>query len=328
MKKTFIRLFSLCLCVSAVNLLGCNKQETPSNRVVLYCSVDDVYAKPIIQQLEKQTGLQIDALYDTEAAKTAGLANKIRAEKNRPQGDVFWSSALLQTLLLNREGLLQPYVSPSAKDIPQAFKAKDGSWTGLGVRARVKVISGKVVPPNPVTGISNPQFGTGSDWVAALVARQGRGRTLGYFRDLKTNGVQVLPGNSVVAEKVARGELAYGITDTDDYYAQRSKSRRTYLMLFDTKTLVFIPGSLAILKNAPHQVNAQKLVDALLKIEIEKQLVQTMIGVMPLRPGIELKQPELKKLMKQLKSAPDDTAKWPQAWDEIREPLAEILLKD
>ena len=94
--------------------------------------MDDVYAKPIIKDLEKQTGLQIDVLYDTEAAKTAGLANKIRAEKLRPQGDVFWSSALLQTLLLNREGLLQPYVSPSAKEIPQAFKAKDGSWTGLG----------------------------------------------------------------------------------------------------------------------------------------------------------------------------------------------------
>jgi iron(III) transport system substrate-binding protein len=306
---------------------GCNKQESPSNRVVLYCSVDDVYAKPIIKELEKQTGLQIDVLYDTEAAKTAGLANKIRAEKNRPQGDVFWSSALLQTLLLNREGLLQPYVSPNAKDIPAAFKAKDGSWTGLGVRARVRVISGKVRPPKRTIGISNPQFGTGSDWVAAIGVRWGKVKTLDYFRDLQKDGLQVLPGNSVVAEKVARGDLPYGITDTDDYFAQRSKARSTFLMASGRAVPVFIPGSVAILKNARHDDNAKKLVDALLQVDTEKQLVQTMIGVMPLRPQIEVN-PELKELMKQLKTSPNDTEKWPQAWDEIREPLAEILLKD
>ena len=286
---SFLLPFSLCLCVSAVILSGCNPQSAPpiaSNRVVLYCSVDDVYSKPIIKNLEKQTGLQIDVLYDTEAAKTAGLANKIRAEKSRPQGDVFWSSALLQTLLLNREGLLQPYVSLSAKDIPAPFKAKDGSWTGLGVRARVQVITGKVVPPNPAWGISNPQFGTGSDWVAALVARGGREKTLAYFRDLKKKNLQVLPGNSIVAEKVARGELAYGITDSDDYFAQRSKAHNTFLMSLTRPIAVFIPGAVAILKNAPHGDNAKKLVDALLKVETEKKLVETMIGVIPTRARI------------------------------------------
>ena len=343
-KPSPLRLFTpssfFCVFVSLWFISACNKQESPSNRVVLYCSVDDVYAKPIIKELEKQTGLQIDVLYDTEAAKTAGLANKIRAEKNRPQGDVFWSSALLQTLLLNREGLLQPYVSPSAKDIPAAFKAKDGSWTGLGVRARVEIFSQPVwlfklsdkftqtMLTRGGIGISNPQFGTGSDWVAALGVRLGRRQTLNYFQKLKASGVKILPGNSVVAEKVALKELGYGVTDTDDYFAQRSKARSGYFMLPNSKDLVFIPGSVAILKNAPHQANAQKLVDVLLKVETERQLVQTMIGVMPLRPGIKVKQPELQALMKQLKAAPNDTAKWPAAWDEIREPLAEILLKD
>jgi iron(III) transport system substrate-binding protein len=186
---------------------------------VLYCSVDEVYAKPIIRDLEKRTGLRIDALYDTEATKTAGLATRIRAERRRPQGDVFWSSALLQTLLLKREGLLQAYQSPSAKDIPAAFKDKDGMWTGLGVRARVIVFHETTWgrPPNTLSyllwhgfqnkvGISNPQFGTASDWVAALATRQGVAKTLNYFRALKKNGVRVLPGNSIVAEKVARGE--------------------------------------------------------------------------------------------------------------------------
>lgn len=322
-------------------------QETPktaSNRVVLYCSVDDVYARPIVRDLEKQTGLKIDVLYDTEAAKTAGLANRIRAEKNRPQGDVFWSSALLQTLLLGREGLLQSYVSPSAKDIPASFKAKDGLWTGLGVRARIKVHSNaelhfidangkatgrwKQAPPPETWGISNPQFGTGSDWVAALATRRGKEKTLAYFQWLKNNGVKVLPGNSVVAEKVARGELTSGVTDTDDYFAQKSKAKGFYTIVTNDSETIFVPGSVAILKSAPHSDNAKKLVDALLKVETEKQLVETMIGVIPTRSQITAKQPELKALAEQLKKSPEDTAQWPAAWDEIRDPLAEILLKN
>ena len=105
----------------------------------------------------------------------------------------------------------------------------------------------------------------------------------------------------------------------------KAKSKSQFHIVMD-KDIVFIPGSVAILKNAPHGDNAKKLVDALLKIETEKQLVQTMIGVIPTRPHIKVTQPELKALAQQLKNAPDDTEKWPAAWDEIREPLAEILL--
>lgn len=332
MRSIYPVFLSLCLGILAPFFSGCHSQSAPatSNRVVLYCSVDDVYAKPIIKNLEKQTGLKIDVLYDTEAAKTAGLANKIRAEKNRPQGDVFWSSALLQTLLLNREGLLQAYHSPSARDIPTAFKARDGSWTGLGVRARVLVLShkpGDTLPPRGSHGISNPQFGTGSDWVAALAARQGAAMTINKFRSKKKNDVRILPGNSVVAEKVARGELWSGWTDTDDYFAQKPKAKG-YFSMRATEDTVFIPGSVAILQKAPHEANAQKLVDALLKVETEKQLVSTMTGVLPTRPQIEITQPELKALAPNLKKAPADTAQWPAAWDKIREPLAELLLQD
>src|SRR5689334_11540155 len=122
--KNLLSAGCLSLCFALV-ISGCNTASSPdgktaiapktpiSNRVVLYCSVDDVYAKPIVAALEKKTGLDIEPLYDVEAAKTAGLANRIRAEKKRPRADVFWSSALLQTLLLQREGLLEKYVSPN-----------------------------------------------------------------------------------------------------------------------------------------------------------------------------------------------------------------------
>jgi iron(III) transport system substrate-binding protein len=294
--------------------------------------VDDVYAKPIVADLEKRTGLQIDALYDVESAKTAGLANRIRAEKARPRADVFWSSALLQTLLLQREGLLQKYSSPNAKDIPTAFKDKDGFWTGVGLRARVLMFPDRkgrssLAPSDLINpqwkgkiGISNPQFGTASDWAAALTVRWGKAQTLEYFRVLKKNGVRVLPGNGVVAENVAKGDLLAGVTDSDDFYAATRNLPRTQNKFLFTpfasgpNSDVIVPGSIAILKGAPHSANAQKLVDAILDRQTEAQLKAAMRGVEMLHGSMQ--------------TTPNDTAQWAAAWDEIREPLARILLTD
>jgi iron(III) transport system substrate-binding protein len=306
---------------------------------VLYCSVDEVYAKPIIKRLEERTGLRIDVLYDTEAAKTAGLANRIRAEKSRPRGDVFWSSALLQTLLLSREGLLQPYVSSSARYIPPPFKDSTGAWTGLGVRARVIVYHQSVKnPPRTLqdllqprfkgqAGISNPQFGTGSDWVAALATRQGADKTIAYFRALKKNDVRVLAGNSMVAERVARGELMVGITDSDDFYAQAKKPAsgiRVQSVATNSPDNVLVPGSVAILKGAPNLKAAQQLVDALLDLDTEDELARIMPGVESTRRTPQNNTNS--SFTFQLETAPADTAQWPASWDKVHEPLANILL--
>jgi len=331
---------------AAVCLLvgGCRKSDAPpppSNRVVLYCSVDEVFAKLIINDLQKRTGLKIDVLYDTEAAKTAGLASRIRAESSRPQADVFWSSALLQTLLLNREKLLHNYVSPSARDVPASLKDAKGAWTAMGIRLHAfGWRKGTKYPPTGIAGlleprfkgkigIANPSFGTSSDWVAAMAVRNGAEKTLDDFRALKKNGIQVLPGNSVVAERVARGELAVGISDSDDWLVQKvafEKSSDTFV----------VPGSVAILKSAPRLANAKKLVDALVSKQTEDLFIKTMPGVSSTRPivienedypsGTTLDTREVHNGF--LKAIPNDSALWPAGWDKVREPLAQILLRD
>jgi iron(III) transport system substrate-binding protein len=318
-------------------LAGCTRDKAvPSapraaNRVVLYCSVDDVYAKPVIAALERQTGLRIDVLYDTEAAKTAGLANRIRAEKGRPQGDVFWSSALLQTLLLEQEDLLAPYQSPSSRGIPAAFKGRN--WAAPGVRSRVIVWHKSVkIPPRSRddllsprfragVGISNPQFGTASDEAAALGVRWGGAKTLAWYEGLKRNGAKVLPGNSVVAQRVARGELLAGITDTDDYLAEK---KRGGAIVAGDMQMMAMPQSVAILKNARHPAAARRLVDALLREETESLICASMPGVFPTRP--ETTKNHTFPLVFSARRATADTARWPLAWQQLRNPLAAILL--
>src|SRR4051812_2009172 len=73
---------------------GCKPK---SRVVVIYASQDQVYAEPILADFTKETGIKVLPLYDSEAVKTVGLANRLLAERSHPQCDVFWSNEELRT---------------------------------------------------------------------------------------------------------------------------------------------------------------------------------------------------------------------------------------
>ncbi|MCS6861872.1 MAG: ABC transporter substrate-binding protein, partial [Abditibacteriales bacterium] len=118
--------------------------------MTVYCSVDEVYARPILQTFQKRTGIRVDWVFDVEATKTAGLVAKLISERHNPRADVFWSGEVSRTVVLKQRGVLQPYRSPAAQDIPPAFKDPDGYWTGLAPRARVIGYNTKRVRPADV----------------------------------------------------------------------------------------------------------------------------------------------------------------------------------
>jgi len=107
--------------------------ELHATQVVVYTSLDQIFSEPVLRDFERLTGIKVRAVYDVEAAKTTGLVNRLIAEKKRPKCDVFWNSEIGRTIVLKRKGVLTPYCSPSALDIPPIFKDKEGSWTGFNI---------------------------------------------------------------------------------------------------------------------------------------------------------------------------------------------------
>ena len=61
--------------------------------VTIYVSTDRVFSEPVLREYERRSGVKVSAVYDTEETKSTGLANRLLAEKNRPQADVFWSTS-------------------------------------------------------------------------------------------------------------------------------------------------------------------------------------------------------------------------------------------
>ena len=58
---------------------GCQGQSGPV--VTIYCAHDRAHSEQILDLFEKETGIRVEAIYDTEASKTVGLAERLRAEK-------------------------------------------------------------------------------------------------------------------------------------------------------------------------------------------------------------------------------------------------------
>ena len=76
------------------------------NEVVVYTSEDKIFSEPVLQAFEKKTGIKVRAIYDTEETKSTGLANRLIAEKDNPQADVFWSGEPVRPVLLKIKGLM------------------------------------------------------------------------------------------------------------------------------------------------------------------------------------------------------------------------------
>lgn len=259
---------------------------------MLYCSVDQEVAEPIIAEFEKQSGIKVLTRFDTEASKTAGLVQKIRAEAASPVADVFWSSEIFYTIRLAREGLLTPYSSDTTKDWPALYADPNGRWYGFALRTRVIGYSTARVPaaeaPKSLEDcldvkwrgrlvMAAPEFGTTGGDVASWFAHYGPQRAMQILQRLKTNEVRIVAGNSTAVRMVATGQADVCFTDTDDVYAAQRNGWPVAMNLLDQggEGVLTIPNTAAVIKGAVHPEEAGKLMDFLLSEQIELLLVRS-----------------------------------------------------
>jgi iron(III) transport system substrate-binding protein len=297
----------VCAALAAAASGACRSSESPptaTRQVTVYVSTDRVFSEPVLREYERRSGVTVNAVYDTEETKSTGLANRLLAEKARPQADVFWSNEPVRTLVLKSRDVLAPYKSSSAQGIPSVLTDPDGYWTGFSARIRVIAYNTTRVKPAEAprsifdladpkwrgqVAIADPRFGSTSFHVAALYALAGDESIDDLFRRLKANGVRVVDGNSVVRDLVARGEVKVGLTDTDDVNVAIEDGQPIAMVLPDEDGLgvPVMPNMVSLIANAPHPDEARQLVDYLLSADVERQLAQSDAVQIPLHAGVQ-----------------------------------------
>lgn len=255
------------LALSILLLTACHSQPF----VVVYTSQDEVYAEPVLKDFEKQTGIQVKTVFDSEAVKTRAIVNRIQEERSNPQCDVFWNNEEFFTRQLAAKGILRD---------------TDG-WVPLGYRTRRLCINTNFIKladaPRAWTDLTNkiwshkvalafPMFGTTSTHFQALRQRWGDAAWQSWCRALVANDPFVVDGNSVVVKQVARGEAWIGMADSDDIADARQEGSPLVALSVTSETL-YLPNTVAVIKNCPHPEAAQKLFDYLRDPKISQRLV-------------------------------------------------------
>jgi iron(III) transport system substrate-binding protein len=336
-----LRFFLLFLLL--IPIVGGCTSPTQQPTVVVYTSVDQPYAEPIFAHFQEQTGIQVKAIYDVEATKTTGLVNRLIAEAKRPQADVFWNNEIVQTIHLQLNQILQPYLSPQAEEIPAGYRDPNGYWTGVTARARVLIVNTERVPdpseinsmdlffdegyPGRAIGIANPLFGTTLTHAAAIYQQLGADAAQDYFQALYERGVQVLDGNSVVRDLVASGDLVFGLTDTDDACGALKRGDPVAVILPDQngKGTMLIPSTVALIAGAPHPENGRALIDYLLLADTEQALLDAGFSHIPLHA--ELKADSACITTQSIRTMEIDYLEVYQHFEEIQSDLRTIFLR-
>jgi iron(III) transport system substrate-binding protein len=233
---------------------GCGQQ---GDVAVIYAAQDQVYAEPILREFTKQTGIRVKPVFDSEAVKTVGLAQRLLQERAHPQCDVFWGNEEMRARQLAAQ---------------EVFRETNG-WEAFGYRSRRIVINTNHLAlakaPQSIMELTNevwrgkvalayPLFGTTATHF--LVLRQVMGQTnwLGWCRALRANKPFLVDGNSVVVQLVGRGEAWIGLTDSDDIAAGQEDKQPVASLPLDSRMLL-IPNTVGVVRNAPHADAAQKL---------------------------------------------------------------------
>jgi iron(III) transport system substrate-binding protein len=321
------------LALLAVTALGAALGCRRSREVVVYTSVDDVFARPIAARYERESGVTVRLVPDTEETKSAGLLNRLIAEKDRPRADVFWSGDPVRAAILKAKGVSAPYRSDQAKDLPAGLSDPDGHWTGFSARARVLLYNTTLVPPAQRPSsvfdlvdprfagracLANPLFGTTSMHVAALVGVLGEEKTRAFLEGFAKNGGRLASSNGDVKRRVASGECALGLTDTDDAFGAKKDGAPVETVFPDADGLgtLVVPNAAVLISGAPHSDEGRRLIDFLLSPEVERALAESDAAQMPVRAGVSA--PPGVPVLQDLRAMPVDYGRLGAVLDEIQ----------
>src|SRR6266568_2299307 len=309
MRKLVIAVTAALIAAAALSLPGCFSKGRQS--VVVYVSEDQVFSEPILKDFERETGIAVKSVFDTEESKSAGVMNRLIAEKDNPQADVYWANEPVRADALKQRGVSGAYDSPSAEGIANQFKDPDHYWTGFSARARVLLVNtSSTIKPASImaytepsakgrAAIANPLFGTTTDYVAALFTIWGDDRAKTFMNDMKTNAVKMTTSNGESTDFVATGQVDFSLVDTDDGVNTKKQGKPVEIVNPDQDSngigVLILPNAVALIKGGPHPENGKRLIDYLLSKPTERKLAFADCAQIPLHAGVKTP-PEVRRI--------------------------------
>src|SRR5947208_7399993 len=202
--------------------------------LVVYCTVQEEWCRPMVAAFEKATGIKV-----LMTRKSSGeFYAQIKAEAANPRGDIWWGGTGDPHLQAAEEGLTEPYKSPRLGELQDwaVRQAEESKYRTVGIYSGALgfgyngelMAKRKLEPPKCWADLLDPKFkdevqvadpnSSGTSWtmLATIVQLMGEDKGFDYLRKLHRNINQYTKSGAAPAKATAQGETLIGIAFQHD----------------------------------------------------------------------------------------------------------------
>lgn len=284
--KRSLSLFAFLPLAAVATVSGC-AVETPapgstgngagSGQVVIACTPQEEQCQAMQKAFTETTGIKASYVRLSSGEAVA----RLDAAKSKPEFDVFYGGPSDGHIAAAEAGLIEKYVSPTASQIPDKFKAADGTWTGIYVGVlgfcSNKDALAKVNAPVPKSwadlvdpkykgqvAIAHPSTsGTSyaAVWTQMVLNGLDMDKTFAYLAKLHQNVLQYSKSGAAPGQMAGRGEVAVGVVFSHDCVKYQKEGFDSLEVSFPSEGTGYEIGGVSLVKGGPNTDNAKKFID-------------------------------------------------------------------
>lgn len=297
-KRSLLGLAAATLALPVLAACGGGSSDSADGPLTVYSGRSEELVGPLFAQFTEQTGIQVEARY----GDTAELAAQLIEEGDASPAQVYFAQDAGALGAVDAAGLFVPLPASVATLVPEAYRAPNGSWTGVTGRARVIAYDPEQVPaaevPQSVFDLTDPKWkgqvaiaptnASFQAFVTAMRVSQGDDITKQWLEGLVANDVQTYEKNGLILDAVDTGQAQLGLVNHYYWYekaaevgADAMRAQIAFTKPDDPGSLVNVAG-VGILKDNP---NATKFVEWLLTPQTQTWFVENTWEY-PLLPSV------------------------------------------
>lgn len=292
-------LFILILFAGLV-LTGCTGEASESRNLTVYSGRSESLVRPLIEQFEADTGIQVNVRYGS----TAEMAATLLEEGENSPADVFFAQDPGGLGAVSAAGMLAELPEEILNKVDSRFADPDRMWVGVSGRARVVVYNTDTLSPEDLPqdlqGFTDPVWmgriglpptnASFQTMVTALRQVWGEDATRTWLEGIMANEPTFYESNTPTVAAVAAGEVEVGFVN--HYYLYRFlteegenfSARNYFLPGGGPGSLVMVAG-IGQLASSQNQENALAFINYLLSPSAQEYFASETYEY-PLVPGV------------------------------------------